>query len=142
MPESGWGVVKVPWLCESERDAVRRGAIALYSHRDLEESLASAYRAFHVPEGNRWLWRVLAEGHCQGMLAHTAGPNLHWIEFARIRDDLRSVIHDVGAWLPGRPLSEQEIDALAADLSLDRQKARPKVEPYDPHTLLFAQHFD
>jgi hypothetical protein len=43
--------------------------------------------------------------------------------------------------IPGRALTNEEIDAIAADLALERQKARPKIAPFDPHTLLLPNHF-
>jgi hypothetical protein len=107
----------------------------------MEEALASAYRAFKVPEGDKWLYRALMEGSDREMRRHTEGRNVWFARFASIRDELRGVIEQVSQRLPGRPLTGPELDSLAEDLSLERQKARPKVEPFDPVTLLSARHF-
>lgn len=138
LPQEGWAVYKVPWLCEWEREKIRQGAIALYSFRDMEEALQSAYRAFKIPEGDRWLYRALMEGHNREMWLRVKA---HTIGFDQIADQLRQSIECIAGWLPGRPLTDKELDSLAEDLSLERQKARPKVEPFDPVTLLAAQHF-
>jgi len=139
-------VYKVPWLGDYEKQLIRDGAIAFYSHRYIEDALASMYRAFKIPEGTQWLYRVLTEGHNREMVRllgnADAVPALHTISFGCIRDHLRDVIVQVAERIPGRELTGDEIDRLHADLSLDRQRARPKVEPYDPHTMLFPQHFD
>ncbi len=140
-PSWGWSVYKVPWLCEREQRAIRNGAIALYSHRDIEESLTSAYRAFGVPEGNRWLWRALCEGAEREMRAFDS-PAVNRIPFSSIRESLGAVIAEVAAIIPGRTLAAEEIGGLIAELSLDRQRSRPKVAPYDPHTLICPQHFN
>jgi hypothetical protein len=139
--ETGWSVVKVPWLCEYERQRIGAGAMALYSYRDVEEALTSAFRAFDVAPGDRWFWRVLTEGHAREMQKFDA-PTVFRIPFGAIRDHLREVVAMVSAWIPGRPLAASEIDAIAGELALDRQKARPKKYPFDPETLLYPQHFE
>ena len=134
-------------LCHREKELLRDGgAIALYSYRDIEEALASAYRAFQVSEGDRWLHRALTEAHAKEMdgLLHSPysqAPALHAIPFEYLRDTLRLAITIIAIRLPGRALTDEEIDAIAADLALERQKARPKIAPFDPHTLLCANHF-
>jgi hypothetical protein len=142
-PRGGWAVYKVPWLCHREKELLRDGgAIALYSYRDIEEALASAYRAFQVPDGDRWLHRALTEAHVAQMdgMPKDVGAVLH-IPFCEIRAKLWVVIASVADWLPGCDLTREEIDAIAADLALERQKARPKIAPFDPHTLLLPNHF-
>jgi hypothetical protein len=140
-----WSVYKVPWLCHREKELLRDGsAIALYSYRDIEDALDSAYRAFQVPDGDRWLHRALTEAHVNEidrLVRQDAPDSLHPIPFADIRDELRNVVSKVDFWIPGPKLDHVEIDAIAADLALERQKARPKIHPYDPHTLLCANHF-
>ena len=138
-----WSVYKVPWLCHREKEMLRDGsAIALYSYRDIEDALDSAYRAFQVPDGDRWLHRALTEAHVAQMdgMPKDVGAVLH-IPFREIRDKLWVVIASVADWLPGCGLTVEEIDAIAADLALERQKARPKIAPFDPETLILANHF-
>jgi hypothetical protein len=138
----GWSVYKVPWLCEREKQMLRDprdGAIALYSYRDIDEALESAYRAFQVPEGDRWLHRALNEA-AKKDIASTKG-NFHAVGFDSIRDRLWDVIAGASFAIPGRVLELWEIDAIAEDLSLERQKARPRIKPFDPHTLLCWNHF-
>jgi hypothetical protein len=142
-PRGGWAVYKVPWLCHREKELLRDGgAIALYSYRDINEALISAFRAFQVPEGDRWLHRALTEAHVAQMdgMPKDVGA-FHAESFRSIRDNLVGVIAGVALAIPGRALTNEEIDAIAADLALERQKARPKIAPFDPHTLLCANHF-
>lgn len=148
-----WSVYKVPWLCHREKELLRDGgAIGIYSYRDLNEALKSAYRAFKVPEGDRWLHRALTEAHIKevGRLGDSFARQFrsrgfpagwHSIHFDQIRDCLPGVVGMVSEWIPGRDLASEEIDAIAADLALERQKARPKIAPFDPETLLLANHF-
>jgi hypothetical protein len=145
MPEllaDGWSVLKVPYCGDKEKQLLRTGgAIGLYSYRDAGQSLASAFRAFRVAPGDRWIWRVLTEGAALD-LGYFAAPDFHRIPFTDICDHLRDVICRIAGWLPGRELNSAEIDSLARDLSLENQKARPKTHPFDSTTLLFPQHFD
>lgn len=139
VPAPGWSVYKVPWLCEREKQLLRDGAIALYSYRKTDEALESAYRAFQVPAGDRWLHRALTEAARRDTL-DTPGE-FHAVNFASIRDRLWDVVATTSVAIPGRRLTHEEIDAIAADLALDRQKARPRITPFDPHTLLCWNHF-
>lgn len=141
LPADEWSVLKLQVLGDREHLAIQQGAIVLYSFRDVNESLASLFRAFKIAEGNRWYWRAVANGYAREMQTLQA-PNVHRIPFEDIRDSLAGVIIRVASWIPGRELELAEVLSLAEDLSLERQKARPKITPYDPETLLFPQHFD
>lgn len=139
----GIAVYKLPWLGARERLLARKGAIVLYSYRDLEQAVASAQRAFRLSSEDAALWRGLARRHHGQMLDYGRYyPRAHFIDFARIVRNLAGVVADVAKWIPGTELTPGETRHIADSLSLERQKARPKVEPFDPDTLIFPNHFD
>jgi hypothetical protein len=135
--DGGFAVYKIPWLGDYERQRIADGCYVFYSYREIEEALTSAWSKLGIAPALRPMWRYVVTAHDREMQQIKAARLVPF----ELWQDMRLAVECIAAMLPGFDLEKWQLDRIAADLALPRQKARPKVYPMDPHTLLTPHHF-